>query len=256
MSICAKCGAENAENAKFCQMCANHLGDTIEVPAGGKQEARSASPSLSTTVVMSIDPSHSQICPVCEAKNEGEWAFCQQCGSKLKPSPGDDAIDSELEILRQEALATTIRSQEALDVTPTSSNASGIVCSNCSQPLVSGAAFCHTCGTNTSMSRTSQLSSVRPTPKTRLVLIVDGQPTNDTWEVRDNTVIGRIEGDITFPHDDYLSGRHATITKRGDRFILTDTESRNGSYIRIKKEVEINSGDYILLGKQLLRFDA
>src|SRR5262249_5473592 len=120
----------------------------------------------------------------------------------------------------------------------------------------SGAAFCHTCGTNTSMSRTSQLSSVRPTPKTRLVLIVDGQPTNDTWEVRDNTVIGRIEGDITFPHDDYLSGRHATITKRGDRFILTDTESRNGSYIRIKKEVEINSGDYILLGKQLLRFDA
>jgi pSer/pThr/pTyr-binding forkhead associated (FHA) protein len=52
-----------------------------------------------------------------------------------------------------------------------------------------------------------------------------------------------------------MSGRHARIAVRGDKFVLVDEESRNGSFIRVKKEVELKPGDYLLLGKQVLRFE-
>lgn len=100
------------------------------------------------------------------------------------------------------------------------------------------------------------MSSIKTAPKAHLLLMVDGEPTGDEFEIRDETVIGRMNGDITFPHDDYMSGRHARIARRAGKYFLTDEDSRNGSFIRIKKEVEIKTGDFILIGKQLFRFRA
>ena len=68
-------------------------------------------------------------------------------------------------------------------------------------------------------------------------------------------MIGRSNGEITFPHDGFMSGRHARIERRGTRFILTDEGSRNGTFVKIKGEIELNSGDTILVGKQLFRFE-
>ena len=99
------------------------------------------------------------------------------------------------------------------------------------------------------------MSSMRPPVKGRLLLIVDGEATGDEYELKRETVIGRTIGDITFPHDDYMSGCHARIAKRGEKVMLIDEDSRNGSFIRIKKEVEIKPGDFVLLGKQLFRFE-
>jgi len=81
-----------------------------------------------------------------------------------------------------------------------------------------------------------------------------GQP-GDVYELEDDTVIGRSTGEITFPHDGFMSGRHARIVRRGGSFILTDEGSRNGSFIKIKGEVELKPGDMILVGKQLFRFE-
>jgi pSer/pThr/pTyr-binding forkhead associated (FHA) protein len=52
-----------------------------------------------------------------------------------------------------------------------------------------------------------------------------------------------------------MSGRHARIERRGSTFILTDEGSRNGTFIKTKGEVELKSGDMILVGKQLFRFE-
>jgi pSer/pThr/pTyr-binding forkhead associated (FHA) protein len=52
-----------------------------------------------------------------------------------------------------------------------------------------------------------------------------------------------------------MSGRHARIVRRGASFVLTDEGSRNGTFIRIKGEVELKPGDVILIGKQLFRFE-
>ena len=115
--------------------------------------------------------------------------------------------------------------------------------------------FCPKCGPGVHDVPTVVMSSMRATTKARLVLIVDGEDTGDEYDINDDTVIGRTNGAITFPHDDYMSGRHARIAKRGDKFTLIDEESRNGSFIRIKKQIDLQTGDYVLLGKQLFRFE-
>jgi hypothetical protein len=192
------------------------------------------------------------MCPVCDAANEGGWAFCQQCGSKLGSSIADSAEPAEGEPTEQQGYATTMRPSRLADH---GKKSSGSTCPKCSEAVVSGAAFCHKCGAAMSNTRTVAMSSLKRLPDARLLLIVDSEATGDEFEIKGDTVIGRITGDITFPHDDYMSGRHARIVRRGDTFTLIDEDSRNGSFIRIKKQVDLKPGDFIMIGKQLFRFE-
>jgi pSer/pThr/pTyr-binding forkhead associated (FHA) protein len=105
------------------------------------------------------------------------------------------------------------------------------------------------------VAKTIVMSSVAAKPKARLHLIMEGGQPGEVYEIEDETVVGRTGGNITFPHDGFMSGRHARIVQRGDSFILTDEGSRNGTFIKIKGEVELKPGDMILIGKQLFRFD-
>lgn len=68
--------------------------------------------------------------------------------------------------------------------------------------------------------------------------------------------IGREECDLNFPLDVYMSGTHAHVELTNDgRFLLVDDESRNGTYYRIRDEAPLAHGDYLFLGKQLLRVE-
>ena len=67
--------------------------------------------------------------------------------------------------------------------------------------------------------------------------------------------IGREDGDLNFPGDAYMSAKHATIELRDTKFFLTDHDSRNGTYIRIKSEQALGHGDYVFIGRKLLRVE-
>jgi pSer/pThr/pTyr-binding forkhead associated (FHA) protein len=68
--------------------------------------------------------------------------------------------------------------------------------------------------------------------------------------------IGREECDINFPTDVYMSGTHAQVEASGDgRFLLGDQGSKNGTYLRVKGSQPLAHGDYLFLGKQLLRVE-
>lgn len=67
--------------------------------------------------------------------------------------------------------------------------------------------------------------------------------------------IGREEVDVNFPEDIYMSGNHAQIQAKDGGFVLTDQDSRNGTYLRIQEDRVLAHGDYIFLGKQLLRVE-
>ncbi len=71
----------------------------------------------------------------------------------------------------------------------------------------------------------------------------------------DQAIIGREESDLNFPTDIYMSGEHAKVAAEGGNLTLTDLESRNGTYVRIDGERELGHGEYIFLGKQLLRVE-
>jgi len=67
--------------------------------------------------------------------------------------------------------------------------------------------------------------------------------------------IGREGGDLNFPSDLYMSGTHCRIDASADQLTLTDVGSRNGTYLRMKSERELGHGDYLFLGRKLLRVE-
>jgi pSer/pThr/pTyr-binding forkhead associated (FHA) protein len=99
------------------------------------------------------------------------------------------------------------------------------------------------------------MSSPYAPVKAKLHLVMEGGQLGEVYEVNEETVIGRTNGDICFPHDGFMSGKHAKIVRRGNTFVLTDEGSRNGTFVKIKGDVELKSGDMILVGKQLFRFE-
>ena len=67
--------------------------------------------------------------------------------------------------------------------------------------------------------------------------------------------IGREDGDLNFPGDVFMSAKHCTVEERDGKYFLTDLDSRNGTYIRIKAEKSLNHGDYVFIGRRLLRVE-
>ncbi len=74
---------------------------------------------------------------------------------------------------------------------------------------------------------------------------------------RENAVsVGRDSCDMNFPNDPYMSGRHCKVEIGANgRFTLTDMGSKNGTYVRVQGERELAHGDYLFVGRELLRVD-
>jgi len=132
---------------------------------------------------------------------------------------------------------------------------SGLLCNQCGNVSAFGSSSCTNCGAPLSFGKTQVMSSQRSPARGRLHLVMEGGQPGEIYQLREDTVIGRSAGDIVFPHDGFMSGKHARVVQRGDTFVLTDEGSRNGTFVRIKGEIELKPGDMILVGKQLFRFE-
>lgn len=90
----------------------------------------------------------------------------------------------------------------------------------------------------------------------RIVQLLQGGDTGITVCARNPTLhIGREGGEINFPSDLYMSAKHCTVSTQGGRFLLSDLDSRNGTYLRVKNEQELSHGDYVFVGRKLLRVE-
>jgi pSer/pThr/pTyr-binding forkhead associated (FHA) protein len=100
--------------------------------------------------------------------------------------------------------------------------------------------------------------------------------TRDVYYLRKmETVLGRESGDVVFTEDPFLSRRHAAIRAlgrdgapvppptpsarpeigTGGSFALVDLGSSNGTFLRVRNEVELLAGDQFRVGQQLFRVD-
>ena len=67
-------------------------------------------------------------------------------------------------------------------------------------------------------------------------------------------VLGREKGDIIFPHDKFMSSRHAQIYTGNDGgSYLVDLTSSNGTWIKLWEKTRLRHNDYIFMGQQLFR---
>jgi len=90
----------------------------------------------------------------------------------------------------------------------------------------------------------------------RLNQILEGGAIGMTVCARGTSLqIGREDGDLNFPSDVFLSGKHCTVEEKEGKFMLTDWDSRNGTYVRIKSEMGLTHGDYVFVGRKLLRVE-
>lgn len=102
----------------------------------------------------------------------------------------------------------------------------------------------------------------RPTLRPSMALLTvldDGEETGEVLRIRGNSfLIGRVEGNLTIPHDSGISGRHAEISRRFEngehRWYLKDLQSTNGTFVRAATVILADEQE-LLIGGRRLRFE-
>jgi pSer/pThr/pTyr-binding forkhead associated (FHA) protein len=90
----------------------------------------------------------------------------------------------------------------------------------------------------------------------RVVQVLEGGGDGMVVHAKENeVVVGREGCDMNFPNDPYISGQHVKVELSGGTLNVVDLESKNGTYIKIEGSSELAHGDYIFLGRQLLRVE-
>ncbi len=88
----------------------------------------------------------------------------------------------------------------------------------------------------------------------RIALVIGREETGNAFPVPEIGVhLGRERGDILFPEDGYVSGLHCRLSWDGQRLLLTDLGSSNGTFLRLTSEAEVRGSDVLLMGQQLFR---
>jgi ribosomal protein L40E len=269
---CSVCGASNAADWLYCQQCGSPLkSEPAPVarpssPGGGVQGGRPADipptvvvqPVIPPTIV--AQPAIPPVPPTVVAQPAVPPTVVAQPATPPVPPT----------VVSQPAVPPTVVAQPAMPppVPPTvmsrspvaDSAAETVICDQCGKVNPATSSFCAGCGAalpSPLMKTIVRASERPPTRVARLCLIQEGGGDGEVYEIKgDELTIGRNSGDIRFPHDGYMSGRHARIIRRGDEFILQDDNSRNGTFKKIDGPVTLKSGDIVLIGKQLFRFEA
>ena len=84
--------------------------------------------------------------------------------------------------------------------------------------------------------------------------IVDGQSARNIYFLPEQGVrIGRHIADIVFTEDTFMSGTHAIVLPRGDRAVLQDLASRNGTWVRLQARQPLTAGDALMIGQTVWR---
>jgi pSer/pThr/pTyr-binding forkhead associated (FHA) protein len=89
----------------------------------------------------------------------------------------------------------------------------------------------------------------------RLSLIGESGDVTRTFTLdRGEAEIGRIDADIVFADDHFLSPIHARLELREGVLFMRDLGSRNGSWLYIDQPTRLTDGDFMMIGSQVIRF--
>jgi pSer/pThr/pTyr-binding forkhead associated (FHA) protein len=88
----------------------------------------------------------------------------------------------------------------------------------------------------------------------RIALVTGRDATGNAFTMPETGLqMGRERGDVLFPEDGYVSGLHCRLAWEKGKTTLTDLGSSNGTFVRLREETTVQSGDVLLMGQQLFR---
>jgi pSer/pThr/pTyr-binding forkhead associated (FHA) protein len=222
---------------RFCVECGFGLGDAAPAPAS--PPAPSAPPAPAAAPAPIAAP-RARTCWRCRGLGDPGSEFCKFCGARY-------ADEGKAPPATAAELAQSARTEETAQARSAAPSRAW------SEPAPAHSEPQAHRGAATAIDS-------RPEPKVqaaaRLIAILkDGSDGRVYPLAAEQSDIGRSEGDVILPDDPYLSPRHARLKSRGGNFVLSDLDSVNGTYIRIREPVELADGDMILIGQQVLRFE-
>ncbi len=209
-------------------------------------------------------------CPGCGAPNDRSLRFCVRCGTRIEAST--EPLVTAASELAQRSAPPSIEARPVVTL-PVPAR----VCARCQGANDASARFCKSCGASLGDSpayaepprppvvaaldlRASEALAWRP----RIVTIARDGGEGASFPLKDVTDLGRSEGDIMVADDQFISPRHARLTRRGERVVLRDLESTNGVFVRIPvpagphaacSEVPLADQDLFLIGQQVLKLE-
>jgi FHA domain-containing protein/zinc ribbon protein len=271
---CPSCNAKNEAGWSFCQQCGKRLSEPqpSAPPSSWKSPDELRTHETEQASEERADDQMFKTVATEAPETDPDFKPAQHLPSPAVAAPSSVSGDSPTIIAKAPAsppipapVAQTVSPKPAVNQPPpmtdqvqaaSAGRAGNIACPQCGQTNDLGIAFCASCGAPVGVARTVVMASQGAPLKGRLSLVMEGGQSGEVYDLGEETIIGRTAGSITFPHDGFMSGRHARIIRRGGAFVLADEGSRNGTFIKIKGEVELKPGDMILVGKQLFRFEA
>jgi pSer/pThr/pTyr-binding forkhead associated (FHA) protein len=234
---CGFCGADNDPASRFCIDCGKPISESASRAAPAFMAGATAAVSghlADTTAIPTGVGSYTfpdgKICPRCARSTDPSVPFCGHCGAKLA---GDARAGN---------------------------------CGQCGAEYIEGVdVFCARCGNrvgqrvsiNMRMTPELAVNVDRTTGGPRLSLIGDSGNVTKTFTLdRGEAEIGRIDADIVFADDHFMSPIHARLELREGVLYMRDLGSRNGSwlYINAADATKLTDCDLLMIGSQVLRF--
>jgi hypothetical protein len=103
---------------------------------------------------------------------------------------------------------------------------------------------------------TERMGSPNPGYWGRLSLMVEPTVASQAFAIEgEGITIGREVGDITFPHDGYVSGSHCRIVGDDTGVFVEDLGSSNGTYMRVRSGAILPYGSLVLIGQKLFQLE-
>ena len=104
---------------------------------------------------------------------------------------------------------------------------------------------------------TERMGSPNPGFWGRLSVLVDPNRPSAAYPIAgESFAIGRDSGDLSFPQDGYVSGRHCRVFGDDQGVYLEDMGSSNGTYVRVRSGGMVPFGSLILVGQKLFQVEA
>jgi pSer/pThr/pTyr-binding forkhead associated (FHA) protein len=258
MTVCNRCGKENQDHYKFCLGCGAELtapkagggdmgmmktmmADPGQAPAAGAPLAGARGPSAAMPNQPTGRPSGMPGMPP-SGPLGGAPVAPPPMAPPMGPPPGVPAYAG----FAQAGAAPGMRR-----------------CPSCGSDVPPSFRFCGTCGF-----RMDEQSAAQPLPgpppnaapvatraRLSMTLIRPDGTEGGTHDLRPGeNKLGRSFGPV-FENDGYLSPIHAMLDIRGTQAVVRDLDSLNGVFVKMTAEEELQSGQIIRIGQELLRFE-
>jgi hypothetical protein len=197
-------------------------------------------------------------CPACSGSCASDALFCSHCGSSLCKVSGGSAGSPNPPNGAPAPAPSSPSSPPATCQDPTPADLPGTslpprapdqrqpTCS-CGSSLPPTAKFCPECGTQRTSHATVQ----------QLVQLDKDGAVIATHPLSNEATLGKSEEcDIVLTDDNYASRRHARIYRDNGQIVVEDTNSLNGTLIRVSRPFTLMPGDVLVIGAAQFRLES